>query len=176
MSLLVLLDLSAAFDTVDHDILLGLLETSFGFMCCALTWFRSYLGDRSFSVGYGEIASSPTSITCGAPQGSVLGPLLFTITRLNLRAGTRTPTPNADDTQVHGHCQPDQTECLSVTISNCVDVISDWMFSSHLQLNASKTEVMRCSSGRRVPELPSKSIVICSDLIQSVQSVRNLVI
>ena len=79
MSLLVLLDLFAAFDTVDHDILLGRLEMSFGFMGCALAWFRSYLADRSFSVGYGELASSSTSITSGVPQGSVLGPLLFTM-------------------------------------------------------------------------------------------------
>ena len=59
----------------------------------------------------------------------------------------------ADDMQVYGHCQPDQTECLSVRISNCVDAISDWMFSRCFQLNASKTEVMWCSSGRRAPEL-----------------------
>ena len=76
--------------------------------------------------------------------------------------------------QVNGHCKPDQTECLSVRISNCMDDISDWMFSSRFQLNASKTEVMWCSSDRRAPELSSKSVVICSDLIQLVQSVLNL--
>ena len=72
----------------------------------------------------------------------------------------------ADDPQVCGHCQPDQTsdECLSVRISNCVDAISDWIFSSRLQLNANKTEVMWCSSGRRdLNSLPNRS-----DLIQPV--------
>ena len=59
MSLLVLLDLTAAFDTVDHDILLGWLETSFGFMGCALAWFQSYLAYRSFTVGCGELSSTP---------------------------------------------------------------------------------------------------------------------
>ena len=59
MSLLVLLDLSVAFDTVDYDILLGRLEMSFGFVGCAVAWFRSYLADRSFSAG--ELASSSTS-------------------------------------------------------------------------------------------------------------------
>ena len=70
----------------------------------------------------------------------------------------------ADDMQVYGHCQPDQI----------LNAISDWMFSSRLQLDASKTEVMRCSSGRLAPELSSKSVVICSNLIQPVQSVCNL--
>ena len=59
----------------------------------------------------------------------------------------------ADDTQVYGHCHPDQTECLSVRISNCVEASSEWMSSSRLQLNARKTEVMWCSSGPRAPEL-----------------------
>ena len=60
--------------------------------------------------------------------------------------------------QVYGHCQPDQNEGLSIRISNCVDAISDWMFRSHLQLNASKTEVMWCSSSRlRLNSLPNRS-------------------
>ena len=129
-------------------------------MCCALAWLRSYLADRSFSVSYGELASSSTSLRCGVPQGSVLGPLLLTKYTAELESVIR----------AHG---PDQTECLSVRISNSVNAISDWMFSRSLQLNASKTEMMWCSSGRRAPELSFKS-VICSDLIQPEQSVRNL--
>ena len=108
MSLLVLLDLSAVFDSVDHDILLGWLETSFGFTGCALAWFRSYLADRSFSVGYGELASSSTSMTCGVPQGSVLGPFLFSMYRAELESFIREHGLQchmyADDTQVCGHC------------------------------------------------------------------------
>ena len=91
----------------DHDILLGRLETSFGFMG-ALAWFRSYLADRSFSVGYGELASSSTSMTCGVPQGSVLGPFLFSMYRAELESFIREHGLQchmyADDTQVYGHC------------------------------------------------------------------------
>ena len=73
-SALVLLDLSAAFDTVDHDILVRRLETSYGLSGSVLQWFQTYLVGRRQYVRNG---SSPTLIVCGVPQGSVLGPILF---------------------------------------------------------------------------------------------------
>ena len=76
---LVLLDLSAAFDTVDHDILLRRLQVSFGFGGAALRWFRSYLKGRVQCVRRGPQVSTPTVILCGVPQGSVLGPILFVL-------------------------------------------------------------------------------------------------
>lgn len=72
MALLGLLDMSAAFDTVDHDILLERLATSFG-----MAWLRSFLTGRSQQVSFNGGLSSIGFITTGVPQGSVLGPLLF---------------------------------------------------------------------------------------------------
>ena len=74
----VLLDLSAAFDTIDHNILLATLHTCFGITGIALQWTRSYLSDRSFKVVVDSQYSSSRPLQYGVPQGSVLGPFLYT--------------------------------------------------------------------------------------------------
>ena len=78
VSILSLLDLSAAFDTTDHDILINRLHITFGCSGTVLDWFTSYLSFLTQSVLVGH-ASTPSALKCGVPQGSVLGPLLFTL-------------------------------------------------------------------------------------------------
>jgi retron-type reverse transcriptase len=77
--LLVLLDLSAAFDTIDHKILLNKLYTKCGMRDTALKWFKSYLSDRTQKVTIGNSHSETESLKYSVPQGSVLGPILFSI-------------------------------------------------------------------------------------------------
>ncbi len=80
ISLLVLLDLSPAFDTIDHDILIDRLQNYTGIQVQALIWFRSYLSDRYHFVYLNGEASQLSGIwSTGVPQGSVLGPLLFSL-------------------------------------------------------------------------------------------------
>ena len=74
---LLLLDLSAAFDTVDHDILLKRLQSRFGIRGNALKWFRSYLNNRTQFVSIDGKRSEICDLKCGVPQGSVLGPILY---------------------------------------------------------------------------------------------------
>src|SRR6218665_1682416 len=77
VTLLALIDVSSAFDMMDHEILLQRLETSFGLSGVPLNWFRSYLSVRSQMVVLGDTRSSWVPVQFGVPQGSVLGPLLY---------------------------------------------------------------------------------------------------
>ena len=79
VTLLVLLDLSAAFDTIDHGILLERLRSAFGVRDMALSWFASYLSGRTQQVSIDGTLSTKFDLECGVPQGSCLGPLLFVV-------------------------------------------------------------------------------------------------
>ena len=78
-AVLVLLDLSAAFDTIDHAILLDSLRDRYGFSGTVPRWIESYLKDRPQCIVLDKILSRPRYLSCGVPQGSVLGPLLFSL-------------------------------------------------------------------------------------------------
>ena len=79
ISLLSLLDLSAAFDTIDHSILLSRFHHTFGISGTALSWFQSYLFDRTQVVAVNGAFSAPAALNFGVPQGSMLGPILFVL-------------------------------------------------------------------------------------------------
>jgi hypothetical protein len=107
-ALLALLDLSAAFDTVDHDVLLERLSRSFGVSGDALERFRSYLSGRSQYVRCGGDISDVADVICGVPQGSVLGPILFILYTADLAsivaAFGLSMHQYADDSQIYGSC------------------------------------------------------------------------
>ena len=143
VSLLVLLDLSAAFDTVDHQVLLLRLEVSFGITGTALKWFKSYLTNRSERVLINGNYSESFSLSHGVPQGSCLGPLLFTIYASKLFEIVKCHLPDvhayADDTQLYLYFKPDgaATNELDVicALQNCIKDIRTWM-------NEGKTEFL----------------------------------
>ena len=97
----VFLDFSKAFDTVDHAILLCKLE-HYGIRGNALSWFKSYLTDREQFVTFNGVSSATKLISCGVPQGSILGPLLFLIYINDLHAVCKNTFPIlfADDTNL----------------------------------------------------------------------------
>ena len=145
VSVLVLLDLSAAFDTVDHVILLQRLEDWVGVSGTALKWFKSYLEDRKYFVEVGTCVSDEMALTCGVPQGSILGPLLFSLYMLPLglliRSNNVSYHSYADDTQIYisltsGELGPVDSLC------HCIEQITVWMQNNFLQINTDKTEVI----------------------------------
>jgi len=139
----VLLDLTAAFDTVDHEILISRLERWVGIKGIALKWFRSYLEGRTFCVSCGDYVSSSAPLSCGVPQGSILGPLLFSLYLLPLGSLLRKHGMSfhcyADDSQIYVPLQKNETVG---PLLKCLDDIKAWMALNFLSFNESKTEVM----------------------------------
>ena len=149
VGILVMLDLSAAFDTVDHDVLISRLESLVGVTGKALLWFRSYLENRTQSVSISSVSSPCALLKCGVPQGSVLGPILFTVYTLPIGDIVRSFGLKlhvyADDTQIYTFCvsQPTTSYPASIQqIERCVEELSKWMAVNKLKLNNDKTELM----------------------------------
>ena len=150
-SLLVLLDLSAAFDTIDHDLLMHDLY-SFGIRGDAYLLLQSYLAGRFQRVVIGQSLSEPKALQFGVPQGSILGPLLFILYTTSL----------ADLLDAHGvqyHFYADDTQ-IYIEIGDVVDTkgkiamlmhdIKIWMLMRKLKLNESKTDILLVKGGLRV--------------------------
>jgi hypothetical protein len=179
-ALLVLLDLSAAFDTIDHAVLLNRLEHAFGLKDTALTWMESYLTNRTQSVVINGVASSPKALMYGFPQGSVLGPKNFK--RYSKPIGVIARKHGllfhlyADDTQLYVTFSPkdlqDQLQAIT-TIQNCISDIRNWMTTNFLKLNSDKTEVIVISKSKSLSNEFSSIHVEDAKIVPS-SSVKNL--
>ena len=149
VSILVLLDLSAAFDTLDHSVLLDRLNISFGLSGTVLDWFKSYLIGRTQSVIINDVTSEPRTLLYGVPQGSVLGPICYTLYTTPL--GELICAHNmpfhmyADDTQLYLSLEPENIDVLVNNLELCMNDIRNLMLLNKLKLNEEKTEIILCN-------------------------------
>ena len=146
ISVLLLLDLSATFDTLDHQILLSRLNSVLGIQSTALQWFHSYLSDRYQSTSVNNSSSSPSQLMYGVPQGSVLGPILFVLYTTPLSDIIANHSVNhqlfADDTQLQKSAPLNEVTNLTKELNACTDNIKTWMTENQLKLNDDKTEAL----------------------------------
>ena len=144
---LVLLDLSAAFDTIDHRILLEKLAKDFGIVGLALDWFSSYLANRYFRVKVDDSVSDFLCLLFGVPQGSLLGPVLFILYIKELEDIARKYGLSiqfyADDSQLYiSPMRPSKLHIVTDIINQCLLEIKTWMVQNFMKLNESKTELL----------------------------------
>ena len=178
-----LLDLSAAFDTVNHQILLDRLKIMSGLTGTVINWITSYLSGRFQKVVVGNANSSAVPLSCGVPQGSILGPTLFTLytTPLGKICIKHAVTYHlyADDQQLYLSFKPSNAgakeQCIK-KLQGCIADIHKWMSANMLKLNHEKTEFIMFGTNHQLKKMQSTStrIAVGNTNVLAVDHVYNL--
>ncbi len=166
------LDLSAAFDTLDHAILIECLRDYVGIKGVALKWFSSYLQDRTCLVKIGNHVSSSASITWGVPQGLILGPTLFSLYMLPLGTIFRQYFINyhmyADDLQLYFPLESDGHTSFA-NFHKCLTEVKEWLTNNFVQLNEDKSEFIMFGN-----KMPGNDLIESYGLLSNNSYVKNL--
>ena len=187
ITILTALDMSAAFDTLDHATLLHRLKHTFGLSGFVISWIQSYLFSRSSFVKIDSSSSPITTILTGVPQGSVLGPLLFVLF-ISPIANVINPGQAcnnlvsfhqyADDTQLYIGANSSSLPSQIASIESCTLRVHDWLLNNGLHLNPSKSEAIAFFNPRSKPlrtlAESVESISVAGSPIKLQTSIKNL--
>ena len=174
------IDLSAAFDTVDHDVLLDVLRVKFGIHSNALNWFESYLRPRNCMINVGSSYSSVKDIDFSVPQGSCAGPILF----LAYASTMQEAIPELVD--IHGYADDhalkvsfsagdrnDEKAAIS-HLENCAIDIKNWMDQNRLKMNSSKTEFILIGSRQQLEKSITSSLNVNGEVVELTNVIKYL--
>ena len=178
ITFLILLDLSAAFDTINHSLMMKILENDYGIAGVVKKWFESYLVSRQQRVLIKQQMSDCFELSSGVPQGSCLGPVLFLIYASGLFKVAAKHLTNihtyADDTQLYLSFKPTSQQNAVNTIEQCITDVRTWLVSNRLLINDSKTEFLIIGSRQQLAKINVESVTVGDAMIKPVTSVRNL--
>ena len=182
-------DLSAAFDTVYHDLLLSILSKKFGVIDNALKWFDSYLRPRRFQVQIDDTKSKEIELPFSVPQGSCAGPVLYSAYASTLQEVIQDPNESSSTYKpidLHGFVddhaykksfpsksRTDKTNTMGELV-NCATRIKNWMDGNRLKMNDSKTEFIMFGSRKMLTKCTTKDININGTRVKRENIIRYL--
>ena len=179
--LVVLLDMSAAFDTVDHALFLQRLDKRFGIRGYANSWFKTYLENRTTKVAINQMFSDDHILKYSLPQGSIIGPQGFIMYTSPIGDIIRKHNicfhAYADDVQLYSEFSPRIAGDCERALSNltaCITELNSWMVQNKLQLNQDKTEFCIMASNRVLKTLGEIQLTLGDVIIRPSSSVKNL--
>ena len=171
----ILLDMSKAFDSINHEILLAKLK-HVGVSSSYLSWFKSYLSERYQTVRINSTLSDKLPVVSGVPQGSILGPLLFSIYVNDLSSSIKKCSSEsyADDTKLLLSFHINNSSTAVVDLNGDLIRIRNWCFDNLLLLNPEKTKLMIYRSRQMLAKLPEFRISLLGKDLTPSKSVKDL--
>ncbi len=173
MSGVAFLDLKKAFDTVDHKLMLSKLS-DLDVSYRVIRWFASYLENRTQVTKVSNTSSEPGELTCGVPQGSILGPLLFIvyINSLSSKLDDYACFLYADDTAIV--TTGDELNSVARNLENALATSQQWMNDNKLTLNLTKTKVMFLGTTQKTQESTNTVIKCNGEVVDKVETFKYL--